>query len=52
MLNTYIREHINVEYNIRLINKKTWGNVYKPNETTIPLLNIDPIQQDKSKDLL
>ena len=24
-----------------LINKETWGNIYKPAETTIPLLNID-----------
>ena len=26
-----------------LINKETWGNIYKPAETTIPLLNIDPV---------
>ena len=42
MLNTYVREHINVEYNLRLVNKKTWGNVYKPAEISVPLLNIDP----------
>jgi hypothetical protein len=27
-LNTYICEHIRLEYNINLINKKTWGNIY------------------------
>jgi hypothetical protein len=30
MLNTYIRDHIGVEYNINLVNKSTWGNIYKP----------------------
>ena len=38
MLNTYISEHINLEYSINLINKETWGDIYKPAETTIPLL--------------
>ena len=50
MLNTYIREHINVEYNIPLINKEMWGNMYKPQETTIPLLNIDPVDLRNSPD--
>jgi hypothetical protein len=49
-LNTYIRDHIGVEYNINLINKSTWGNIYKPNETTIPLLNIDPVDLRNSPD--
>ena len=43
MLNTYMRDHIGLEYGINLINKDTWGNIYKPAETTIPLLNIDPV---------
>jgi len=50
MLNTYIREHISVEYNFNLINKKMWGNIYKPAETTIPLLNIDPVDLRNSPD--
>ena len=50
MLNTYIREHISVEYSINLINKETWGNIYKPAETTIPLLNIDPVDLRNSPD--
>ena len=49
-LNTYIREHVGVEYNINLINKSTWGNIYKPNETTISLLNIDSVDLRNSPD--
>ena len=50
MLNTYMREHVNVEYNFTLIKKETWGNMYKPQETTIPLLNIDPVDLRNSPD--
>ncbi len=49
-LNTYMREHINVEHNFSLINKETWGNVYKPKEISIPLLNIDPVDLRNSPD--
>ena len=38
------------EYGINLINKETWGNIYKPGETTIPLLNIDPVDLRNSPD--
>ena len=38
MLNTYMRDHIGLEYGFTLVNKETWGNIYKPSETTIPLL--------------
>jgi len=50
MLNTYIREHINVEYNFQLLNKETWGNIYKPKDISIPLLNINPIDLRNSPD--
>ena len=50
MLNTYLREHINVEYGFQLINKETWGNVYKPKEISIPLLHIDPVDLRNSPD--
>ena len=33
-----------------LINKEMWGNMYKPAETTIPLLNIDPVDLRNSPD--
>ena len=49
-LNTYLREHINVEYGFNLVNKETWGNVYKPKEISIPLLNIDPVDLRNSAD--
>ena len=49
-LSTYIREHMNLEYQFTLVNKETWGNIYKPSETTIPLLNIDPVDLRNSPD--
>ena len=49
-LNTYIRDHIGLKHSINLVNKSTWGNIYKPNETTIPLLNIDPVDLRNSPD--
>ena len=50
MLNTYMRDYVNLEYGFTLINKDTWGNMYKPQETTIPLLNIDPVDLRNSPD--
>jgi len=49
-LNTYMREHMNLEYGFTLINKETWGNTYKPKEISIPLLNIDPVDLRNSPD--
>ena len=49
-LNTYLREHINLEFGFQLINKETWGNVYKPKEVSIPLLNLDPVDLRNSPD--
>ena len=49
-LNTYMREHINLEHDFTLINKETWGNMYKPKEISIPLLNIDPVDLKNSAD--
>ena len=49
-LNTYIKDFIGLEHGINLVNKLTWGNIYKPNETTIPLLNIDPVDLRNSPD--
>ena len=50
MLNTYMRDHINVEHGFCLVNKETWGNAYKPKELSIPLLNIDPVDLRNSPD--
>jgi hypothetical protein len=49
-LSTYLREHINVEYEFSLVNKKTWGSIYKPQEVSVPLLNIDPVNLRNSPD--
>ena len=45
-----MRDYINLEHGINLVNKEIWGNVYKPGETTIPLLNIDPVDLRNSPD--
>jgi len=50
MLNTYIRDHVNVEYNINLINKQSWGDIYKPNQMSMPLINVDPVDLKNSPD--
>jgi len=45
-----MRDHVGLEYGVNLVNKETWGNIYKPGETTIPLLNIDPVDLRNSAD--
>ena len=52
MLNTYMREHFYLNYGQNLINKLTWGNIYKPNEVSAPLLNIDPVDLKNSPDYI
>ena len=51
-LNTYIRDHINLKYSFNLINKKTWGDIYKPQQVSLPLLNIDPVDLRNSPDYI
>ena len=51
-LNTYIKDFICLEQKINLVNKLTWGNIYKPNETTLPLLNIDSVDLKNSPDFI
>jgi|TARA_R110000796_G_scaffold17077_1_gene52845 hypothetical protein len=50
MLNTYVQDHVNLEYGFTLIKKNTWGNTYKTNEVSLPLLNIDPVDLKNSPD--
>ena len=50
MLSTYMRDHINLNYGFTLINKKTWGNIYKPEENSKPLINVDPVDLRNSPD--
>lgn len=49
-LNKYLIEHIRLKYKLNLVNKKTWGNMYLPGETTKPILNIDPVDLRNSPD--
>jgi len=49
-LNVYIKDFINLKHSISLVDKDTWGNIYKPQEITIPLLNIDPVDLRNSAD--
>ena len=50
MLNTYIRDHIGLEYGINLVNKNSWGDIYKPNQISKPLLDVDPVDLRNSSD--
>ena len=49
-LNTYMREHITVEHGFTLVNKDTFGNIYKPGETSQPFINVDPVDLRNSPD--
>ena len=50
ILNTYLCEHILLEYKFTLLTKKKWGNIYSPHETSLPLLNINPVDLQNSAD--
>ena len=49
-LNTYIRDFIKVKHDISLVNKDTFGNIYKPGETSQPFINVDPVDLRNSPD--
>jgi len=51
-LNTYIIEYSYLKHKLEIGNKETWGNIYKPLEKTIPLLNIDPVDLRNSPDFV
>ena len=50
MLQTYLREHINLQYGFTLVHKKTIGNIYKPRQYSNSLLQIDPVDLRNSPD--
>ena len=50
MLNTYINEHINLNFKINLVYKHAWGDTYKPNQISVPLLNVDLMNYSNSPD--
>jgi len=49
-LNTYLNEHIRVEYKFNLINKLTTGYMFKPNEVSYPEKDIDELDLRNSPD--
>ena len=49
-LNKYIIEHIKLEYDLSLVNQKTFGNIYKSKELSHPLIQIDPVDLKNSPD--
>ena len=50
MLNTYMRDHINLAYGFTLINKNTSGYIYKPQEISLPTFDTDPVDLRNSPD--
>ena len=50
MLQTYLREHINLEYGFTLVHKKTIGNIYKPRQPSHSLLQLNPVDLRNSPD--
>ena len=49
-LNTFLREHIQVEYNLTLINKLTTGYLFKPNEISYPEKDVNEVDLRNSAD--
>ena len=49
-LNTYIREHIGLDYSFTLINKITTGYMYKPIESNFPECENDKVDLRNSPD--
>lgn len=41
LLNTYIREFLQLKFHLNLKNKKTWGNIFRPKENCFHLLEVD-----------
>jgi hypothetical protein len=49
-LNTYLREHIQLEYGFSLVNKLTTGFMFKPNESNVPNSENDKVDLRNSPD--
>ena len=50
MLQTYLREHMKLEYDFQLINKNTIGSIYKTGQNSKSLLQVDPVDLKHSPD--
>lgn len=51
-LNKYIIEHVNLKYRIKLLNKKTWGDIYKPLDKKTYLSEANPFDLENSPDFV
>jgi len=49
-LNTYLREHIALEYNFTLVNKLSAGYMFKPDEISYPEKDVDELDLRNSPD--
>ena len=52
MLNTYIIDYFNLNFKKVLFNKKTWGDMYLPNEKTSFISDIDYFKLNESPDFV
>jgi len=46
----YIKEHLNLKFKLSLFEKEITGQIYRPGETTLPLLNVNPVDLTNSPD--
>ena len=51
-LNTYVMEHTKLEHNLSLINTKSWGNIYTPDEKTELISHVDLMDLKHSPDYI
>jgi len=51
-LNRYIIENCELRHKLKLINKKTWGTIFTPNEEYTCLSSVDPIDLKNSPDFV
>lgn len=52
ILDTYIRDFINLEHSIRFVQKDIVGDIYKPGEYSFPLIQADPMNLQNSCDFV
>ena len=50
MLNTYMRDNININYGFNLINKNILGYIFKTQEISVPIFDTDPVDLRNSPD--
>jgi len=50
ILNTYLHEHIFLNFKIAIVSKKMFGNIYGANQNSEPLIQVDPVDLRNSPD--